>query len=185
MAKLHVSEVKAIEAFEHYYKQGLEGLGGRSFKATAEALGLPVATIKKIAKDDDWESKIAQRGAIITEQVEERVNEKVGDVKADYHVRIRKVISAWFEKHFGKDGPSELMLLTMDADDLIKLIKLDLTLMGEPEVIKRVDQKLTVNIDDQLNALTTEELRAIVESRQKALPAVEAEIVQEGKQENG
>lgn len=177
MARLRVSEVKALEAFEHYYKQGLEGLSERSFKATADAVGLPVATVRRIAKEENWDAKIAERAAIVTEKVEERVNESVADIKAGYHKKVKKIIDAWFEKHFGGEL-SEVMLMTMDVDQFIKLVKLNLVLLGEPDAVKRIEGHVAHSLESQLEHMTPEELRQLAKTKELP-PAIEAEVVTE------
>lgn len=112
---------KHKEAFEMYYVMGDD----RSMRKLAKALNISLTTINNWAQSFDWTSRIEVRDSAIGKELERKTNETVVEMKAKYHTFLKGLIARAIEdfknKHLGIE----------DVDDLIKVMKLDLELLGE------------------------------------------------------
>lgn len=184
-----VSELTRLEAYEHWYLQGLTAGSVRSLQATADHFGVSVQTVRKWYKDFSWEEHTKNRTALVERKLDENAVEKVADVKKFYHDSIHSIIRTWMETRFGEDlGAKQLTVAMLDPETLIKLVRLSLVLMNEPETVKRIEGNITHDVEENIKNLSTDDLKAIVESRRKRLPTadvtVEAEKIELEKDES-
>lgn len=112
---------KHKEAFEMYYAMGDE----RSMRKLAKALNTSLTTVNNWAQSFDWTSRIEVRDAQVGRMLEAKTNETVVEMKAKYHTFLKGLIARAIENF------KEKTLNIEDIDDLVKVIKLDLELLGE------------------------------------------------------
>jgi transposase len=120
-------------AFDHYYGCGAE----RSYEKTAQHIQVTTTTIKNWAKKDNWQLRVQQRDMENARLMEQRTNELVTDVKADYRKIVKAGIGEWVKRF--KAGEIEIRT----ARDLETLVKLDMLLMGEPEERREITGGVT------------------------------------------
>jgi hypothetical protein len=170
--KEQISEVKALEMFEEYWLQGING-GPRNYREIGRKFGFSYQQVMSLARTYGWEERIAVRAQGIAKRLDENAIEKVAEIKKEFHNLIRGLIKDWFAQRLGGDEEKAMTLSQMEATDIVRLVKLDLTLLGQPDTIKAVEG--TVQVKDNISGLSTEDLRAIIEERRKRLPAATVE----------
>jgi coenzyme F420-reducing hydrogenase gamma subunit len=107
--------------------------------------------------------------------MDERAVEKVSEIKTAYHRLIRGMVEDWFKMHFGDASNKALTLAATDVDAIVRLVKLDLVLLGAPDTIRQLEGTVVHQVDENIRALSTEDLKAIVNARKerKELPAAD------------
>lgn len=115
------------EAFEYYYSLGQ----GRTIPQVAKKFGKSSRTVYEWSRKFNWQERIEQRDIEIGRRLEEKTIDTVVNEKARYR-KIIKLAIAEFVKNLqaGKVKADSIV-------DLERLIKLDLTLMGEPTEINQ------------------------------------------------
>jgi hypothetical protein len=167
------NELFREEVFEHYWMQGLNG-GERSFAATAKEFNLPSARVSGWFKKYHWQERIDSRATQIAKRMDERAVVKVAEIKTEYHNMLRDFIHAWFEVHFKDLNVKQLTLMTTDIDAVVKVMKMSMVLLNQPDAIRAIEGTVKHELDANLQKLSTDDLRAIVDARrkQKELPPV-------------
>ena len=138
-------------AFDHYYSCGSD----RSLAKTGEYLGIHVRTITNWSKTDNWQTRIQQRDIENARRMEEKTNEAITDIRADY----RKIIKATIADYIKKLKTGEVSVGTVT--DFERLVKLDLLLMGEATEKSSSDVKV-----QRVEDLSDDELIAIINGKQ-------------------
>lgn len=164
--------LKRKEAFEIYYAQGLDG--DRNIQEVADVLGVPVTEARKWARADKWDLKAASRDQKVDNKLDELAVQKVADIKARYHKQISHLIEQWFVTNVGDEEKLNFLLATMDVDDIVKLVKTSLTLLGEPETIKKIEGTVTHTLEEKLSSMSDDELRQLAQGQ---LPAHSDEVI--------
>lgn len=118
------------DAFEFYYALGEK----RSYKQVAERFGTSKTTVYNWANRYNWAERIEQRDIEIARQLEQKTNTTITNEKARYRTIIKRAIHQFAKKL--DQGDVDIS----SVNDLDKLIKLDLLLMGEPT--ERTDGKV-------------------------------------------
>lgn len=167
------------EAFEVYYAQGIGDT--RDIKSVAEILGIPVYILRKWSKTDKWDEKVVLRDRKIDAKLEAMGIEQVADIKVRYQRMLSQLLNEWFKTNVEDPEKLKLLMAVSDIDDILKVMKLSLTLMGEPSVIKKLEGNITHTVEEQLRGLTTDELRVLATQGTPALPpaSIDAEIVED------
>lgn len=164
------SELFWEEVFEHYWKQGITD-SGRSYVKTAEFFSLTPEQVRSRAQRYHWQERIDARAAAITKKMDEKAIEKVAEIKKRYFTKLDGFIAKWFDHHFGSDEHKQLTLAMTGPDDMLKLMKMAMVLMGQPDTIRQIEGQVKHVADDLLDNLTVEDLQAIVSKRaEKAKP---------------
>lgn len=171
------------EAFEVYFALGMDG--DRDLRLVADATGVNIKIIRQWAREDKWDDRVAMREGKINAELDKVVVEKVAEIKTRYAKKLNDFITNWFDKNLGDPEQAAILMATTDVDGLVKLIKLQMVLLGQPDTIKLLEGKVTHSVDDSLRGLSTEELRKLA-NRPKALTerndlVVDAVIVEEPK----
>ncbi len=166
------------EAFELYVAQG----GRRSYRAVAQATGVSVMAVRHWARSFDWPTRARGRDAGIARRLAKRTDESIVQVKARYHSMINKIVEALCRHHLGKDLKELRHPERTTLTDLERLVRLDLMLLGEPDLVARLETGRGRELDVALAALTPAELRALVATaRQLEARTVEGEVIDEEK----
>jgi hypothetical protein len=108
------------EAFNYYVT-----LPKRSYRLVAEKYSVSEVSVKKWAREFNWRERIEIRDAEVNKKMEEKVDDTLVKVKADYHKIIKALIGKAVEKI--KAGGLE----AENVQDIERLIKTDLQLLGE------------------------------------------------------
>lgn len=148
MASKKVSEEKQHhkEAFEVYLMLPPEQ---RSIREVARRLKKAPSTVQTWAESFSWKERVEVREAQVQQQFKEiqaKNNETLVDMKANFHKVLKALIAEAISNITHK------RLVIEDVNDLIKVMKLDLELLGDE------DRKA----QNELNALT-EAVRASVQ----------------------
>lgn len=109
------------EAFEYYYSLG----DNRSYPKVALKFTVSKTSIKKWAKNFNWQERIELRDINNGKELEKKVDKAIVNSKADYRALIKKVVKKFEQKL--KDGKIRIER----PEDLNVMAKLDLLLMGE------------------------------------------------------
>lgn len=127
------------EAFEYYYSLGQ----GRSIPPVAKKFGKSNRTVYEWSRKFNWQERVEQRDIEIGRRLEEKTIDTVVNEKARYR-KIIKLAIAEFVKNLqaGKVKADNIM-------DLERLIKLDLTLMGEPSEINQNSHSVGLTEEDR------------------------------------
>ncbi len=167
-----------LTAFEVYVAQ----TGRRSYRAVAEATGVTAMAIRYWARSFDWPTRVRRRDAGIAQKLARRTDESIVQVKAKYHGMINKIVEALCRHHLGKDLRSLRHPEDTTLTDLERLVRLDLMLLGEPDLVARLETGHGRELDTALAELTPAALRALVATaRQLEARTVEGEVVDEKK----
>jgi hypothetical protein len=167
-----------LAAFELYVAQG----GRRSYRAVASATGVTVMAIRYWARSFDWQTRVRQRDAGIAQKLAKRTDESIVQVKAKYHAMINKIVEALCRHHLGKDLKELRNPEKTTLTDLERLVRLDLMLLGEPDLVARLETGHGRELDVALAELTPAALRALVATaRQLEAKTVEGEVIDEEK----
>ena len=167
-----------LEAFELYVAAG----GRRSYRQVARALGTSVGAVKLWSLSFDWPARARRRDAGIARKLAKKTDESIVQVKARYHSMINKIVEALCRHHLGKDLRELRHPERTTLTDLERLVRLDLMLLGEPDLVARLETGRGRELDVALAALTPAELRALVATaRQLAARTVEGEVIDEEK----
>ncbi len=166
------------EAFELYVAQG----GRRSYRAVARAIGVSVLAVRHWARSFDWPARVAERDVGIARKLAKRTDESIVQVKARYHAMINKLVEALCRHHLGKDLKELRHPERTTLTDLERLVRLDLVLLGEPDLVARLETGHGRELDVALAELTPAALRALVATaRQLEAKTVEGEVIDEEK----
>lgn len=121
------------EAFEYYYSMG----GDRSYTQVAQRFNVSKTTVGKWGKNYNWLERVEQRDIENSRRLEKKTNNTIVNEKANY----RKLIKAAISTFVGNLNAGRVDVLSVQ--DVERLIKLDLLLMGEAterdEIIQIVD----------------------------------------------
>jgi hypothetical protein len=158
---VYVNPSSPEAAFENFYHQGTTGYK-RSLVVTANSMKVPIQTIRKWHRDGQWDMRCADRDYKIAQSTDAQMVQKVSEIKARYHQKLASVIEAWFEKHTNDPEKLEALLLSMDVDDVVKAMKMSMTLLGQPDTIKQIENTGTVSVEEHIKNLSTEDLRRII-----------------------
>ncbi len=162
------------EAFELYVAQG----GQRSYRAVAQATGVSVMAVRHWARSFDWPTRARGRDAGIARKLAKKTDETIVQVKARYHSMINKIVEALCRHHLGKDLKSLRHPERTTLTDLERLVRLDLMLLGEPDLVARLETGRGRELDIALAALSPAELRALVATaKREGARTVEGELV--------
>lgn len=134
------------EAFEVYLMLPPEQ---RAIREVARRLKKAPSTVQSWAESFNWKERVEVREAQVQQQFQEiqaKNNETLVDMKANFHKILKALIAE------GIQNITKKRLVIEDVNDLIKVMKLDLELLGDE------DRKA----QNELNALT-EAVRASVQ----------------------
>lgn len=127
------------EAFEFYYAMGQD----RNLEKVAEQFTKSPRTVYEWSRKFNWQERIAQRDIEVSKKMAEKTINAVADEKANYRKLIKLAI-AQFANGL-RDGDIKIR----SVSDLEKLIKLDLTLMGEFSEITKVENNVGLTEQDR------------------------------------
>jgi hypothetical protein len=130
------------EAFEVYYLMG----DVRSVRKVAKEVGKSSTTIQNWSNQFNWQERVEIRDTTVKKAFEkqvEKVDDTIVNIKAQYHKVLKFVIAEAL-----KDIQSGKLKIT-SVRDLIGVIELDLTLLGEE------DRRTQGQMDDLNKAITS------------------------------
>lgn len=113
-------------AFEYYYAMGQR----RNLRDVAKEFDTTLTTVHNWSKSFDWKSRIELRDNEVSKMMEKKTNETIVDIKAKYHTFLKAMIAQAIEDFKKKDLKIETPL------DLIRIMQMDLELMGEGDGAK-------------------------------------------------
>ena len=122
------------EAFEYYYTLGEK----RSIPQVAQKYAVSTAGVKKWSKAFNWQERIEQRDMENSRRLEKKTNNTIVNEKANYRKIIKASIQTFVEKL--RAGAIEVESI----QDVERLVKLDLLLMGE--ATDRQDEEINITI---------------------------------------
>ena len=163
-----------LEAFELYVAQG----GRRNLPQVARALGVSAKAVRRWAGAFGWPARARRRDAANARKLARRTDESIVQVKARYHTMVNKFVEALCRHHLGKDLKELRHPEKTTLTDLERLVRLDLMLLGQPDLVARLETGQARELDTALAALTPAELRALVGmAKQQAARTVEGQLV--------
>ena len=158
MGQIQKETLRHTEAFQLYCTLGAR----RSLNEVARIMGVSSNSINKWARSFDWKQRVEEHDSTLVGRLEKETGETVAQTKARYHRRIRTAIDRWFQAHFGQPIAALKAVKKFSVADIALLTKLDLVLMGEPDL--RIETSAhDREIDELLGQLTTNELRELVQ----------------------
>ncbi len=158
MGQIRKETLRHQEAFQLYCTLGAR----RSLNEVARITGVSSNSINKWARSFDWKQRVEEHDSTLVGRLEKEIDETVVQTKAKYHRRIRTALDRWFQAHFGQPIAALKAVKKFSVSDIALLMKLDLVLMGEPDMIGRIETAHDREIDQLLGQLTTDELRELV-----------------------
>ena len=158
MGQIRKETLRHQEAFSLYCTLGAK----RSYNEVARILQVSSNSINKWARSFDWKKRVEEHDSTLVGRLEKEIDETVVQTKAKYHRRIQTALDRWFQAHFGQPIAALKAVKKFSVSDIALLMKLDLVLMGEPDIIGRIETAHDREIDQLLQQLTTDELRELV-----------------------
>jgi hypothetical protein len=163
-----------LEAFELYVAQG----GRRSYRQVARAMGTSIGAVKLWSLSFDWPVRARRRDAGIARKLAKKTDQTIVQVKARYHSMVNKIIEGLCRHHLGKDLRQLRHPEKTTLTDLERLVRLDLMLLGEPDLVARLETGRARELDTALSELNPAELRALVATaKQQEARTVEGQLV--------
>lgn len=146
MAVLNPEKGIQKEAFENYYTL-------RSYRKVAEKMDLPVSTVREWCSRYKWVEQ-----ALLRDADNVRVDtENKGEVINPVMIRYRQVIDTIMERVADKIESGELEVKTVE--DLERLVKLDLLLMGE--ATNRVEKVSVIELPEEIRTLLDAKIESL------------------------
>jgi hypothetical protein len=173
MAKKITGEtLRQREAFEFYYSLG----DSRNLKKVAQEFGVSDRTVEIWSKKYGWQERVVQKNIEVGKLLSDRMNEEIVTEKARYRALIKVVINDVVSSLKEKDGTIKVKSI----QDLERLIKLDLLLMGEAteNTSSTVSQSVTMTAEDR------EDLKTVVESIREVFDGVELDTQEQQEEED-
>lgn len=168
--KKHES-LKQLQAFELWIVH-------RNLQAVGRELGVGKSTVRHWHKSFDWPARARVRDAGIARKLARRTDESIVQVKQKYHQSINRIIEALVKHHLGKDLRSLRNPNQTSLTDLERLVRLDLMLLGQPDLVARLETGRAQELDTALAELSPAELRALVATaKQQSARTVEGQLV--------
>ncbi len=158
MGQIRKETLRHQEAFQLYCTLGAR----RSYNEVARIMQISSNSINKWARSFDWKKRVEEHDSTLVGRLEKEIDETIAQTKARYHRRFRAAIDKWFQVNFGQPIAALKAVKKFSAADITLLTKLDLLLMGEPDMIGRIETAHDREIDQLLGQLTTDELRELV-----------------------
>lgn len=123
-----IKEEKEIHrrAFEYYYAMGDK----RNLRDVAKEFNVSLTSVHNWSVSFDWKSRIELRDAENAKLLEKKTNETIVEIKAKYHTFLKAMIAKAIEDFKAQKFKIETPL------DLVRIIQLDLELMGEGDAGK-------------------------------------------------
>jgi len=147
MGNIERESFRHAEAFNYYYSMG----SLRTMKQVAAKYGVSLTAVKKWSQAFDWSNRIELRDVENARRLEKKVDTAVVNAKASY----RKIIQLSISKFVLQLQAQKVNIETIQ--DLERLIKLDLLLMGE--ATERSSAEMPQTMD--LSRLTDKELEIL------------------------
>ncbi|MBT9168571.1 MAG: hypothetical protein DDT19_01918 [Syntrophomonadaceae bacterium] len=129
---------KQREAFDYYYALGAK----RSLSALSSHLGYTLRTVENWSVKFSWQNRVEQRDIEIGRRLQQEMDETITAIKANYRRIIKEAVKRWVERF----KVEEINL--SNVQDLERLIKLDLLLMGEATELK--EHAIDIDYQDAL-----------------------------------
>lgn len=115
------------EVFEIYYAMG----DARSLRNLGELVGVSLNTIELWSTTFEWQDRIAQRDKQLIRRIQDDFYEESLRFRCYYIDLVKEMIASCLEVD-PKTGKRAITIKPSSVSDLEKLIKLHMTLMGEP-----------------------------------------------------
>jgi hypothetical protein len=132
--------------------------------------------VKLWARSFGWPARARRRDAGIARKLARKTDESIVQVKGRYHSMINKIIEALCRHHLGKDLRELRHPEKTTLTDLERLVRLDLMLLGQPDLVARLETGSAV--DSALSELSPAALRALVQTaKQLEARTVEGEVL--------
>jgi hypothetical protein len=127
------------EGFEYYYSLGND----RNLQKVADEFEKAYRTIAEWSRQFNWQERVRERDDEVGEKLKEKSIDTVVEEKAKYRKIIKLAVTEFVkEMQNGNIKPQNIM-------DLERLIKLDLTLMGEPAEVSETKNSHNITAEDR------------------------------------
>ncbi len=171
--KVKRETVLMAEAFEYYYSLG----DSRSYDSVANKFHKSTRSICMWSDSFDWSQRVIDRDAKIAAKLQCKTIKDIVDTKANYRKIIKIAVKNLVDNLTATDDAGNPIIKVTSISDLEKLVKLDLTLMGEyTEIIKTEG---AFQSQTSLSSADRESLKELVETIKKEIQAV-ANNIDEG-----
>lgn len=144
------------EAFESYYLMG----DRRNIRALAPQVGRAVRTVQYWSDAFRWQERVLERDREIAARIAQKNIKDVADTKDNYRKMIKLVVSRFVAALTATDAEGKPLLKVENIADVERMIKLDLTLMGEVTEISKVQQE-TTNVNTGLSEADREAVKEL------------------------
>lgn len=131
--------IQQREAFELYYSLG----DSRTLEQVAEKIGKSTRTLYEWSRRFNWKERVEQYNIEVTKGLKDKTINAVVDEKANY----RKIIKLAIMDFVARLQSGEVKVKSIA--DLERLMKLDLTLMGEVSEITEATTKVQLTDADR------------------------------------
>lgn len=119
--------LKMAQAFEYYYTLGDD----RSLGKVAEHFGVTQTTIENWSTSFNWQERVYQRDMSVAQRMQEKTVKEIANTKANYRKIISVAVKEFVKKLTRSDEEGGCAVDLTKIQDLERLVKLDLLLMGE------------------------------------------------------
>lgn len=127
------------EAFEYYYSLGAE----RTLEKVAKYLKKNNRTISNWNRQFNWQERVKMRDIEVSKKLAEKTTNAIVDEKANYRKVIKLAMGRLIKELQDEDFKSK------GIQDLERLIKLDMLLMGENTEKVELDNKQSISEADR------------------------------------
>ena len=136
--KIKKETLRHKEAFELYYSMGNE----RGLQKVADHFGVTLKAVAQWNMSFNWQERVEQRDIEIGKKLQERTIDTILNEKANYRKIIKLGIGQIVDSMRNGD-------LTYKIQDLDKLIRLDMYLLGENESSVKIENNHTLSEGDK------------------------------------
>ena len=130
--------LKHKEAYEYYYSLGDE----RSLQKVADEFGVTLKAVAQWNMSFNWQERTVQRDTEIGKKLQEKTIDTILNEKANYRKIIKLAVGQIVESMRAGE-------MTYKIQDLDKLIRLDMYLLGENDSSVKIENNHTLSDSDK------------------------------------
>lgn len=130
--------LKHKEAYEYYYSLGSE----RSLQKVADEFGVTLKAVAQWNMSFNWQERTVQRDTEIGKKLQEKTIDTILNEKANYRKIIKLAVGQIVENMRAGE-------MTYKIQDLDKLIRLDMYLLGENDSSVKIENNHTLSDSDK------------------------------------
>lgn len=160
------------EAFCYYYTLGDD----RNYRNVAQQFHKSERAVRFWADSFDWAGRVAEKDRLVAAELERKTLKDIIDSKANYRKIIKLAVKNLVDNLTETDEQGNPKMKITSISDLEKLVKLDLTLMGEYTEITKVKSENAGSVLTEADRKALQDLtRAIVDDIRSSVTLVEDE----------